>query len=366
MKNHRLFITCLALLCLASLRSYAQQPAVIGYFFGKEEAVEKIDATKLTHIIFSFAQLKNNNLALRKQSHAKVIAKLVGLKKQNPNLKIMIALGGWGGCENCSAIFASEENRKAFASSVKKMLTNHKVDGFDMDWEYPTIEGYPGHPYKPEDKANFTAIFKTLRDTLGNAPILSFAAGGFNTFLQQAVDWKKVMPYVNFVNLMSYDLVNGNSTVTGHHTPLYSGAKTIESTDNAVQYLIKLAIPPQKIVIGAAFYARTWIDVQPVNNGLYQHGKSKSFIGYRHFPERLSIANGFNFYRDGTTKAPYAYNPVTKEFATFDDIESITAKTNYVMANKLGGIMFWELTLDNSSNGLIDAINKVKNQPNKP
>lgn len=55
--------------------------------------------------------------------------------------------------------------------------------------------------------------------------------------------------------------INGYSTETGHQTDLYSTPQQHESTDNAVQYLVKPGIDPHQLVIGAAFYARVWEDV---------------------------------------------------------------------------------------------------------
>jgi chitinase len=85
---------------------------------------------------------------------------------------------------------------------------------------------------------------------------LSFAAGGFTQYINESIDWKQVIKYVNFINIMSYDLVHGYSTSSGHHTPLYSTPQQIESTNNAVQLLLKKGVPAKKLVIGAAFYGR--------------------------------------------------------------------------------------------------------------
>ncbi|MBL7826916.1 MAG: glycoside hydrolase, partial [Saprospiraceae bacterium] len=194
-----------------------------------------------------------------------------------------------------------------------------------------------------------------LRRVLGPGYELSFAAGGFKSFFDQSVEWDKVMPALNRVNLMSYDLVSGFSTVTGHHTPLYATAKQEASVDAGVQYLKKLGVPAHKIVIGAAFYGRVWEQVQDVNNGLYQSGKFKSFVHYSRFKERLSDKNGFVFYRDSVAHAPFAYSASLKEYATFDDPISLREKTQYARREKLGGIMFWQLTGD-SSGELLDAI----------
>ena len=160
--------------------------------------------------------------------------------------------------------------------------------------------------------------------------------------------------------MMTYDLVNGFSQATGHHTPLYSTASQVESTDNAIRYLTSIGVPADKIVIGAAFYARTWERVNNVNNGLYQAGKFKNFIPYRQFDKRISRDSGFVFYRDSVANAPYSYNPSQRIFATFDDKLSIRTKTQYVKDKGLRGIMFWELTLDDYENGLLGVIDEVK------
>jgi chitinase len=178
---------------------------------------------------------------------------LVALKNTYPSLKILISLGGWGGCEPCSPVFAKAESRKNFAASVLKLMKDYDADGIDLDWEYPAIEGHPGHAWMPEDRNNFTQLIKELHRVLFPKYELSFAAGGFTEFLEKSVDWDAVFPLVNRVNLMTYDLINGYSKETGHHTALYSQARQKESTDNCVQWLLKKGYPAEKLVIGADF-----------------------------------------------------------------------------------------------------------------
>lgn len=336
--------------------------AVIAYYSGNSKAIDNYPVKKLTHIIYSFCHLKGNRLNVDNANDSATIKKLVSLKAINPKLKVLLSLGGWGGCEFCSPVFATEAGRGEFAKSVKEVNDYFMTDGIDLDWEYPAIEGYPGHKYQSSDRGNFTALVKSLRSVLGDRHEISFAAGGFNDFLKRSIDWKEVMSIVNYVNLMSYDLVNGFSTSTGHHTPLYSTSPQGESADNAIRYLTSVGVPANKIVIGSAFYARTWDRAPAINNGLYQPGKFKSFIPYRQFDQRLSVDSGFVFYQDSTAKAPYAYNATKRTFATFDDKLSIRNKTRYVKEKGLYGIMFWELTLDNYTDGLLDEIDKVKNE----
>ncbi|MDR0791941.1 MAG: glycoside hydrolase family 18 protein [Chitinophagaceae bacterium] len=359
-KPNRCVYLCLLFITLSFGKVFSQQKndlAVIAYYAGNGSDLDSFDVKQLTHIIFSFCHLKGNLLHVNNARDTATIQKLVTLKQKNPNLKIMLSLGGWGGCETCSPVFAVPENRIAFAQSVKEISRYFGIDGIDLDWEYPTIEGYPGHPYSPQDKETFTALIQRLRATMGNNFLITFAAGGFQRFLDKAVDWKSIMPVVDWVNIMSYDLVNGYSKVTGFHTPLYSTKENNESTDNAVKYLLGIGIPANKLVIGAAFYTRVWKNVANVNHGLYQSGEHTNGVNYKSFDTKLNAKNsGFIYYWNDTAQAPFWYNATTKTFASGDDKRSVKLKTKYASDNRLKGIMFWELTLDTYKNGLVNEI----------
>lgn len=332
---------------------------VTAYYAGGPKQVDSIAAEKITHIIFSFCHLKGNRLNVDNARDTATIKALVGLKKKNPSLKVLLSLGGWGGCEPCSDVFLKNENRYAFAHSVKELNEYFGSDGIDLDWEYPAIEGHPGHPYRPEDKASFTALVKELRTVLGNRYEVTFAAGGFQKFIDESIDWKEVMPLVDRVYLMTYDLVNGYSKVTGHHTPLYSSPQQPESADAAISRLLALGVPAYKMVIGAAFYARVWENVPPAGNGLYQSGKFKEATAFRDMPAAYPEDKGFVRSWDSTINAPYMYHPTQKLFITYDDRRSVRLKTRYAKTRGLNGIMFWELTLDTGKDGLLEEIEQA-------
>ena len=342
--------------CPAQKTGQPQRLTVTAYYPGDATEINNYPVEKLTHVIFSFCHLKNNKLSVDNASDSLTIQKLVSLKIRNPQLKILLSLGGWGGCKDCSEVFSTERGRKEFARSTKEITDYFKSDGIDLDWEYPVIEGFPGHAYSGEDKNNFTSLLKELRKELGKKHEISFAAGGFTSFLEQSIDWKKVIPLVDRVNLMTYDLINGNSTVTGHHTALYSTALQKESADNAIRYLDSIGVPLNKLVIGAAFYARIFEGVADINNGLYQKGKFKSSISYRNFDSTFNSRDGFVHYWDEIAQATYFYNAEKKIFATGDDEKSIKLKTKYAQEKGLNGIMFWELLGDKPKNGLVDLI----------
>lgn len=329
---------------------------VIAYYSGNGDNIEQYSIGKLTQVIFSFLVLKDDTLHFPSPKRMEALKKVVALKQKHPGLKVLVSLGGWGGCKTCSDVFSIPQSRKNFAASVAKLIKAYNVDGIDIDWEYPAIQGFPGHAFKPEDRDNFTGLMLEIRKSIGPDAELSFAAGGFTKFLEESVDWKAVVPLLNRVNLMTYDLVHGFSTRTGHHTALYSHLpEQTESTDNCVQWLLSHGVPAGKLVIGAAFYARIWEQVSSKNNGLFQEGKFLRSYDYRHYGY-LEPDSGWVHQWDLTAMAPYAYHRRDSLYATYENTESLKAKVEYARKFSLGGIMFWELQCDVPGKGLLDYL----------
>jgi chitinase len=335
---------------------------VIAYYTGNAENIKQYPLDKLTHVIYSFLKLQNDTLTFRDSLQRQTVLQLVDLKKDHPQLKIMVSVGGWGGCAPCSGLFDTAARRQVFVNTAATLLKDYHIDGLDLDWEYPAIEGYPGHQYLVQDKNNFTSLVKELRIAMGDSLLLSFAAGGFVQYLDQSIEWKEVVPKVDFINLMTYDLVGGYSVVTGHHTPLSGNRPGQETTEKCVNWLLNKKIPAAKLIIGAAFYARVWQNVADTNQGLYQSGRFLQGVSYKNFETYFVDSTGFKYYWDKQSKAPYQYSQSKNLFATFDDPGSIGEKTKFVRRKKLGGVMFWELADDKGSGGLVDAIDMGLNE----
>ncbi|MCU7695414.1 glycoside hydrolase family 18 protein [Haoranjiania flava] len=354
----RSIFTMLALLAITTF-SFAQKTKpykVIGYFSGDSAMLHKYDVKKLTHLIYGFSHVDNGNMVITKPKDAPALLAFQKIKKQHPGLKTMIALGGWGGCEFCSQTFNDQELTKKFALSVKDFLNKYELDGIDLDWEYPAIAGHPGHQYIPEDKDNFTNLVKELRKTLGKEKLITFAAGGFQKFLDASIAWHEVEPYLDFVNLMTYDLVHGYSTTTGHHTNLYATRAGEESADNTIKFFKKIKFPLKKLMLGAGFYMREFENVPAKNNGLYQPAKFLDFVDYRVGVNKYTKTNGYTQYWDNVAKAAYWYNPAKKIFVTGETKASVREKCAYIKKHKLGGFMFWELPTDLPKGGLYEAV----------
>lgn len=350
---------CAAIVLLATAACAEPGPTrsfdVIAYQFGDTDGIREHRVEDLTQIIYSFLHLCGSELCIDDVNKQRDIENLVALRDEYPDLEILVALGGWGGCETCSDVFSTDAGRKAFARSARDLLDEFGLDGLDLDWEYPAIEGYPGHTFKPEDRDNFTALVRDLRTALGDDLELSFAAGALPVFFENSVDWSAVMPLVDRVNLMTYDLVSGNSARTGHHTPLSSTARQELSVDYAVRYLLDIGVDPQKIVIGAAFYARVWEGVEGESDDfLYRGARFQDFVGYARFDDYFG--DEFTLHWDEDAQAPYATSQAGRRFATFDDRRSVALKARYALDRGLGGIMFWQLGEDRPEKGLLAAI----------
>lgn len=363
---------------------------VLAYYLGRPEPLDNYDVNKMTHIIFCFGQLEGNRFKITGSDSA-IIRKMISLKQKNPQLKVLISLGGGRGCKTCSEAFATEEGRTEFAKSIKEFHNYFGTDGLDLDWEFPNIEHFPGQKYSPADKKNFTKLVRTIRK-YNPQHELSFAAGAHEGIFEEVVEWKKIMKKMDYVNIMTYDIgsyqnrpkmpkyrhlsLGSDSRNTAHHTALYSTPDELHSVpgsysqfstpgqersvDFCVRYLLKLGIPASKLVIGAAFYGRIYENVENLNNGLYQSGKYKGTVPFKDLYSRFPADSGYIYHWDDIANAPYIYNPGNGIFITFDDKRSVALKTRYAIDNKLGGIMFWQLGNDAFSDGLLDTIDRVK------
>ena len=307
---------------------------------------------RVTHVNYSFINPHDNasgELALFNEANLELLAR----KVKAENKAIFISLGGWRGDDSgydlvYEKIADNPLAKQEFINNIMELVEKYHLDGVDLDWEYPAISGFPNHTFKSQDKDNFTFLIQELRNVMNPNDILSFAAGGFPKYLEQSIDWQKVMPLVDHVNIMSYDLYS--SLKTGHHTPLYSNNSESYSADSSVKYLLSIGVPSNQIVIGAGFYGRIWENVPNINNGLFQSGNFKTTISHRYID---NLDDGYEFYWDETANATYGYNKGSGNFISIDNAKSVLKKTEYVLDNDLKGIMFWELVNDDPKNSLL-------------
>jgi chitinase len=322
------------------------------------------------------------------ESAGEKLRQLVLQKERNPDLQVMIACGGWG-ADGFSDMALTLESRQKFVQSAKAFIEDYQLDGLDIDWEYPSISG-AGTMARDEDKENFTSLMQELRaalDQIDRPQTLTFASAGWKRYYEN-VELDKVMPYVDYMNVMTYDQVGGSSPYTGHHTALgliteedmagtpamiYLESRREEmakrgytweprSAEKIVDFCIDHGVDPAQIVIGAAFYGRAWKGVHPDDNGLYQKngGAHIGWSAYHQIRREFETDPNYKRFWDPIAKAPFLFSEADSIFISYDDTVSVRLKTHYAIEKELGGIMFWELGNDTKeNNGLLDAIYKA-------
>ncbi|MGI6148138.1 MAG: glycoside hydrolase family 18 protein [Firmicutes bacterium] len=316
------------------------------------------DARKMTHINIAFGHVKDGRVTVENTRNLDFLPKL---REYNPQIGILLSVGGWG-AGGFSEAAATAAGRQRFAQTSVEILRTYKLDGIDIDWEYPTY-GWAGIDASPEDRYTFTLLLEELRQALdaqgeadGRRYLLTIAAGAGQYFVD-GTEMAEAHKYLDWVQLMTYDMRGGFQNTTGHHTNLYtpSGDLNRSSAADAVRIFTAAGVPKEKLLIGAAFYSRMWTDVSNVNRGMYQQSPANGGYGpvYAELAAKYINKNGFVRYWDEEAQAPWLFDGST--FITYDDPESLKAKCAYLKAAGLLGIMFWEYSCD-STRTLLDTL----------
>ena len=344
----------------------APRPAVIAYVFPRDRVLEATDirAEKLTHINYAFANVVGGRVVEGSPRDADNLKVLTGLRRDHPQIKVLVSAGGWTWSKGFSDAVLTAKSRRVFVASAVDFVRRHDLDGFDVDWEYPGLPG-DGNPHRPEDKENFTALMAELRAALdregvrrGRHLLLTFAAGAFPDFVAHT-EMAKVQASVDFVNLMTYDFREADGgEPAGHHANLYPSPAdpSRQSADGAVQVFLAAGVPAAKLVLGVPFYGRAWEGVSSPG-GLYREGKPPSQRIETSYPSLAGLAGREGWVRawDAGAQAPYLWNDARRAFVSYEDEESLRAKSRYVRAKGLAGVMFWEYFADRTG-ALLDTL----------
>lgn len=366
------------LLVFFSITGNAQKhrPFVVGYVNSPESSVDfnTFDPGKLTHLNYTFAHIVDNKISLP-ESDRKYLAKFVALKEKSPDLKILISIGGWTGDTKEFFLMADKaETREIFINSVLEFIEQTKIDGVDIDWEFPGYDwvGTGGalslNPNRPQDKDNFTKLLTEIRAAFVKKSeainrkqqyLLSITTSPLSE-ITHAIDLRAIAKQIDFVNIMAYDFYMSWLPLpiyfTGHQSNLFDTAhnpRTI-SADLSVRYHIEAGVPANKIVLGIplGFY-NYWSGVNPKKKGLYQFATNSPRLSVIEI--KGMIADGtLKKYWDKKAKAPYYWDSKSRTFASGDDEKSIRIKCKYIKKNQLGGAMFWYYQKDQEK--LLDAL----------
>lgn len=371
------------------------------YINEHEPGADHIPAGKVTHINYAFANLAPDGTVVLGDEFADV-GKIFGneppgalykgnfmqlniLKNRYAHIRTFISVGGWTWSDHFSDVFADQAKRGTFCSSLLDFVARYGFDGADIDWEYPGDPGEGDNSYRPGfDKVNFVAALAQCRPDFDAAgKMLSVATPCNPQLYTDELDLAGMMPYLDWVNPMSYDLHGPWDALTGHHSQLYENAGdpfadglTLSA---CVQGHITEGVPPEKINAGVPSYGRAYANVsqQPGGNpsirGLFQpfSGVPKGtwdggrwgttgVCDYEDIVLNILPKGSPDF--DAAAKVPtLTWNLGKKQgmgFLSYDNTQSVCQKAQFAIDNGLGGLMFWEFSADieNDQRSLILAM----------
>ncbi|MGB4020235.1 MAG: glycosyl hydrolase family 18 protein, partial [Syntrophomonadaceae bacterium] len=237
---------------------------------------------------------------------------------------------------------STEAGRKKFAEDCKAFLEKWGIDGIDIDWEFPGLS-WSGHACDPSiDTENHVLLMKQLRETLGDKYILSYA-GYVKDKVAISTGWRyidiaAVDPYVDFVNIMTYDM----DAAPNHHSAI-SSPRAYVDCERALKAYLDAGVKPSKLVLGIPFYGRRSFSTAP------------TAINY----DRI-LSLDPNVYKidnfDAAAGVPYVTLTSNNSFyCGYDNAKSIALKGEWLHRNGMKGIMYWQYDGDDAKGTLRKA-----------
>lgn len=284
------------------------------------------DPQYMTHINYAFGHV-NESFNGVKIDNEERLRQIVDLRKQKPELKVLLSIGGWGS-GRFSEMAANDEYRCAFAADCDRVVKEFALDGIDIDWEYPT-SSMANISSSPDDTENFTLLMQDIRAAIGNEKELTLATVASARY----IDFKAILPSVDFVNIMAYDMASAPK----HHSALYpSGHSGDITSDGAVTAHLKAGVPPSKLVMGMPFCGR-------------------GGDGYPSFQDYNKVGNTDTQYTekwDEVAQVPYLADKNDTLVFGFENPRSLAIKCQYILDKDLLGGMYWDYSGDNEQGDL--------------
>lgn len=272
------------------------------------------------------------------------------------------------------------QQQKTFAQSCKNVIDEYGLAGIDLDWEYPVNGGWGVIKARPEDKENFTLLLREVRNAIGDDKLLTIAGSANINFSNGGwTEFQDVIPLLDYINIMTYDFRYGScyfdSALYASETWKTEFDYDDYNTDMAVKLYLENGCPSEKINIGLSFSAgipqlvsdKLDGELSFIKDALIRAGfpmdetnKTPVLLAVKNLKE----SDGFYKHWDNDAKAMYVTYKHTdgKEYFVMSFIEpqGLSAKTQYVKDNNLGGTMFWEFSAD-YDNSLVAQIAKELN-----
>jgi chitinase len=325
---------------------------------------EDIDATLCSHIVFAFATIKDNKLTASEDADIGdaftdgTYDRIMKLKETNPNLKVLLAVGGWAfGSKPFRALTENVFRMNGFVYESIEFLRKHNFDGLDIDWEYPR---------GADDRASFVSLIKEIRLAFEGESksakkqklLLTAAVPASFEAISAGYDVPELAKYLDYINVMTYDFHGQWEEEVGHNSPLFplnsaSATQKKLTVDFAAKEWVRQGAPLEKLIIGMPVYGRTFTLADEVKFDIGAKtaggGKAGRYTGEEGFLSYYEICDFLH--EDNTTlvwdneqQVPFAYRG--EQWVGFDDERSLRTKVSWLKTEGFGGIMVWSVDLD--------------------
>ncbi|MGG7177939.1 glycosyl hydrolase family 18 protein [Clostridium paraputrificum] len=320
------------------------------------------------------------------------------MKKQYPDVKLMLSIGGWAECRGFYPMLDTDAGINTFAESCVEFLKQYNFDGIDIDFEYPSStqgsgnvdsDGDLSEPRRGKLNERYNVLIKVLREKIDEAAkkdskkYLLTAAVTASAWVLGGVPDNTYANYLDFLSVMSYDFHGGWNQYVEHLASIYPDAADTETIGQAMPYLnmdwayrfYRGVLPAEKIIMGIPYYTRGWENVQGGTNGLHGTAGSKenptpatgeyNYWGdpkYADQPQGDKVPAGANplwhilnlmeknpnikLNWDDTAKVPYIWDSQKKVFLSFENERSIDERVKYIKDKNLGGALIWVMNGD--------------------
>lgn len=168
------------------------------------------------------------------------------------DIKISMAIGGWGDNAGFRIGAGSAESRALYASNIAATLDRLGYDGVDVDWEYPIGNGfdYKQIPNNATEGEVFPLFLAAIKSAIGDKELsIAVPALERDMLAYTAETVPLINAAVDVVSVMTYDMMNRRDLETKHHSD-------VNGSLHAIDLYIKYGMTPAKMNLGIAFYAK--------------------------------------------------------------------------------------------------------------
>jgi len=344
-------------LSCAGAGAKAADKVFVGYLYQRPR---KINFRLYTHLCHAF--LVADEMGHIQQNRSVPSRDLTG-EAHKVGVKVLLSLGGWGWDSQFASIASKPEAEERYLKAVMEIVDEYDYDGLDLDWEYPDTKN---------EIVGFERLARRFRgqlDALGqkkNRPMLLTMAVSSNSGTLSWLSKEVLLETMDWLNVMTYDFAGPWTSYAGHNSPLFASSKQPEgsprSTELTMKYLLEQkGLPANRLAVGIPLYGRGFAVSEPYAPTKNAPRRGRVPGGSYSNIHKLQTEGGWVRRWDDETKNPWLISPDKSVVIGYDDVESVSIKTDWAMKQGFRGIFFWQIggdLLPDGTNPLQEACRK--------